>query len=146
MKNNLLMILLYVAFAALAVVFSGSKKPLTKIVEVSKADTIELILNIIKEKEGAGCCDVGDGGKAYGVYQIHKNAVKDVNKRFKTKYTHKDMFNENKARDVAKLYLKIGREYFIKKRKKEPTINEYLKMYNGGCFNGWNNRKAEKYI
>jgi hypothetical protein len=132
----------------MAIVISGSIKPqpkqLTKIVK-TEIDTMELILNLILEKEGASAKFIGDGGKSYGSYQIQENAIKDVNKRFKTKYRHKDAFNKKKSKEIAKLYLKLGREDYIRKRGIEPTINTYLRMWNGGVYNGYNNVKTLNY-
>jgi hypothetical protein len=132
----------------MAIVISGSIKPQpkqsTKIVK-TEIDTMELILNLILEKEGASAKFIGDGGKSYGSYQIQENAIKDVNKRFKTKYRHKDAFNKKKSKEIAKLYLKLGREDYIRKRGIEPTINTYLRMWNGGVYNGYNNVKTLNY-
>lgn len=132
----------------MAIVISGSIKPqpkqLTKIVK-TEIDTMELILNLILEKEGASAKFIGDGGKSYGSYQIQENAIKDVNKRFKTKYRHKDAFNKKKSKEIAKLYLKLGREDYIRKRGIEPTINTYLRMWNGGVYNGYNSVKTLNY-
>ena len=132
----------------MAIVISGSIKPqpkqLTKIVK-TEIDTMELILNLILEKEGASAKFIGDGGKSYGSYQVQENAIKDVNKRFKTKYRHKDAFNKKKSKEIAKLYLKLGREDYIRKRGIEPTINTYLRMWNGGVYNGYNNVKTLNY-
>lgn len=132
----------------MAIVISGSIKPqpkqLTKIVK-TEIDTMELILNLILEKEGASAKFIGDNGKSYGSYQIQENAIKDVNKRFKTKYRHKDAFNKKKSKEIAKLYLKLGREDYIRKRGIEPTINTYLRMWNGGVYNGYNNVKTLNY-
>jgi hypothetical protein len=132
----------------MAIVISGSIKPqpkqLTKIVK-TEIDTMELILNLILEKEGASAKFIGDGGKSYGSYQIQENAIKDVNKRYKTKYRHKDAFNKKKSKEIAKLYLKLGREDYIRKRGIEPTINTYLRMWNGGVYNGYNSVKTLNY-
>ena len=132
----------------MAIAISGSIKPkpkeLTKIVK-TEIDTMELVLNLIVEKEGASAKFIGDNGYSYGMYQIQENAIKDVNRRFKTKYRHKDAFNEKKSKEIAKLYLKLGREDYIRKRGEEPTINTYLRMWNGGVYNGYNSAKTLNY-
>ena len=147
--KNIIFVSYFSLLFGLSLIFGSSKKSEPKpkeVIKEVKIDTLELVLNIIYEKEGGKSKFIGDSGKAFGSYQIHDCAVKDVNKRFKTNFRHKDMFNDVKAREVAKLYLKIGRDYFVKNRKREPTINEYLRMHNGGCFNGFNNLKTKKYI
>jgi hypothetical protein len=87
---------------------------------------------------------IGDRGKAYGRYQVHEEAVLDVNKIYKTNYTHKDMFNPAKARDVLVKYL----AYWGKHNKKEngipPTHKNLAAMWNGGP-NGWKKEAARDY-
>jgi hypothetical protein len=148
MKEKILMIFLYASLAILAWVLSASKEPnKSKIIQVSKPiDTLELVLNIIKEREGASCHTIGDSGKAYGCYQLHHGAIKDVNSHFKTNYRHKDAFKEDTARKISKLYLMLGRSIYVEKYAKEPTINQYLMMYNGGIHNGYRNKKTLKYL
>jgi hypothetical protein len=131
-----------------SVVIGGSHEPKGKInlpkIDKSKTDTLEKILDLILIKEG-GKNIVGDSGKAYGYFQIHKCCVLDVNRHFKTSYSHFDMFDSLKARKVAKLYLLKGRELFRNKHKKEPTEKQLLRMYNGG-YNGYKNEKTLKYL
>lgn len=131
----------------LAIFLGSSKQPkeAESFCYQTPIDTMELILGIILEKEGAKSRTIGDGGKSYGRFQIQENAIKDVNTRFKTKYRHKDAFNEKKAKEIARLYLEIGRQDYIKKRGTEPTINTYLRMWNGGAYNGYNCQKTLKY-
>lgn len=126
-----------------SIVIGGSHKPNKKI-HLSKIDTLEKILDLILIKEG-GKNIVGDSGKAYGYFQIHKCCVLDVNKHFKTNYSHFDMFDSLKARKVAKLYLIKGRELFRKKHKKEPSEKQLLRIYNGGYL-GYKNPKTLKYL
>jgi len=138
----------YSMMVALSIALGSSQKPKKQVEYIcidKPIDTIELVLGLILEKEGAHSKFIGDGGKSYGAYQIQENAIKDVNKRFKTKYRHKDAFNSKKSKEIAKLYLELGRQDYIKKRGQEPSINTYLRMWNGGAYNGYNCDKTLKY-
>ena len=66
----------------------------------------ERLLNAIRQVESGGRNVTGDGGKAVGVYQLHKCVVDDVNRIYKTKYQYIDRQNEAKSRQIARLYLK----------------------------------------
>ena len=41
---------------------------------------------------------IGDGGRAFGVVQVHEIAVKEVNRRTGGNYKHEDMFNSGSGR------------------------------------------------
>jgi hypothetical protein len=76
------------------------------------------------------CYCVGDNGKAYGQYQIHKCYVDDVNRVYKTNYTHEDAFDRKKARIMVDLYLK---HYCSQKRLgRTPTFEDAARIHNGG--------------
>ena len=37
---------------------------------------------------------IGDDGKAYGILQIHRGVVRDVNRIYDKDYSHEDMFDD----------------------------------------------------
>jgi hypothetical protein len=80
---------------------------------------------------------VGDNGKALGRYQAHKEAVMDVNERFHTNYTHEDMKDPAKAKDVFIKYLQRWGNYYSKKYNKAPTYEVLARMWNGGGPSGF---------
>ncbi len=88
---------------------------------------------------------IGDNGKAYGVLQIHKVCVKDVNRVYKTNYSHKDAFIPHKAEKIALLYLKLGVKVFKKKHNKLPSDEDLIRMYNGSVYNGYKKVSTKKY-
>jgi hypothetical protein len=147
-----LFVLLYACSIALAVILSASHEkriapqikpiPETK----NKIDTMDLVLDRILILENSDTHAIGDSGRAFGCYQITKDCVADVNKRFKKRYTHQMMFNPIKAREVAEMYILIGNECYIKREKKQPTINTMLRNYNGGAYSGYKNPKTLQYI
>ncbi len=88
---------------------------------------------------------IGDKGRAYGVLQIHKICVKDVNKVYGTSFSHKDAFIPHKAENIALLYLKQGVRLFKRKYNKLPTDEEIIRMYNGSIYNGYKKRATKRY-
>lgn len=104
------------------------------------------IVDVLKEVEtNRNPKSVGDNGRAYGVLQIHKICVDDVNRFYNTNFSHDEMFNEEKAELVAVLYLKKGVELFRKKYKKHPTEKQVVRMFNGNIYNGFKKDSTLKY-
>jgi len=88
---------------------------------------------------------IGDDGKAYGILQIHKICVDDINRMYGTTFTHKDAFDINKSKIMFKLYLKAGVKRFIRKYKRHPTEEEIVRMWNGGIYQGYKINDTIKY-
>lgn len=88
---------------------------------------------------------IGDNGKAYGIAQIHKIAVDDVNRMYGTSYTHEDAFNENCAEEIFHLYISAGIERFTKIYNRPPTEGEIVRMWNGGIYKGYRIKATIKY-
>lgn len=104
------------------------------------------IIEILKEVESLNNPDaIGDNGKAYGVLQIHKIYVDEVNLRFGTSYTHQQMFNEQCAEEVFHLYMTYATKHFQKKYGKSPTEEDIVRMHNGGLYKGYRIDATKKY-
>ena len=88
---------------------------------------------------------IGDSGRAYGILQIHKICVTEVNSKFNTNFSHEDMFNEEKAELVAVLYLKIGVNVFYKKYKRHATEEDLVRGFNGGIYSGYLKDSTRRY-
>lgn len=88
---------------------------------------------------------VGDGGDSWGVLQIQKACVNDVNRYFGTNYQHKDMFNPACAEEVTILYMKMGAELYLKKYNKKPTEEVLVRNHNGGIYQGYRIKATQKY-
>jgi hypothetical protein len=88
---------------------------------------------------------IGDNGKAFGVLQIHKIYVQEVNNRFGTTYTHKEMFQENCAEEVFFLYMEFAIERFERKYKRPVAEQDVVRMHNGGAFQGHRIESTKKY-
>ena len=62
-----------------------------------------LIAALIFVESGGNPNAVGDQGRAIGVLQVHRAVVADVNRLYGTQYSHQQMTNPVKARQVAAL-------------------------------------------
>lgn len=88
---------------------------------------------------------IGDNGKAHGILQARHNAIKDVNRIFGTKYSIKDAYDVQKAKDIYRKYLShYGRQYY-KDTGKYPTEDVYWRMWNGGP-KGYLKNKTLQYV
>jgi len=118
--------------------------------QASGADipTIDRTLNAIYDVEVGGVRDkqraVGDNGNAKGIFQIWPSVIQDVNRVYKTSYTHDDMFDPKKATDVAKKYLTYYGKVYKRNTGKEPTPEIYARMWNGGP-KGYKKSATDKY-
>jgi hypothetical protein len=114
-------------------------------------DNIRKLIPAIAKQETGGIAPnkrdraIGDNGRALGRYQIHAEAVKDVNRIYKTNYTHKDMFDPVKAEDVLVKYLTFWGKFNKKHKGIEPSLKNLAAMWNGGGPSGFKNSKALNY-
>ena len=85
---------------------------------------------------------VGDGGRAIGPLQIHREILLDVNRRFGTRFTHGGMTNRTNALAVLDRYLWL---YAQPSRLGRPVSNEdRARIWNGGP-DGWRKTATEAY-
>lgn len=88
---------------------------------------------------------IGDNGRAWGIVQIHKIAVDDVNRIYGTWYDHEDAFDPVCAQEIFELYLMAGIKRFKKRYGKEPTEQDVVRMWNGGIYHGYKKRATLIY-
>lgn len=88
---------------------------------------------------------VGDGGRAYGIVQIHKICVKDINRIYGTSYTHQQAFDEETAKEMFMLYIRAGIKLYKKRFNKPPTEEEIARMWNGGIYSGYHRESTVDY-
>jgi hypothetical protein len=88
---------------------------------------------------------IGDNGKAYGVLQIHKIAVDDVNRLYGTDYTHQDAFNVVCSEEIFNLAIKAGIKRYKRIYCRSPTEGELVRMWNGGIYRGYKIDATLKY-
>ena len=111
---------------------------------LKSSNLVHLFTTISKIESSEGLFVVGDGGNAFGPLQIHKGCVNDVNNRYNTDYTHTDMFDMEKAMDVAAMYLNINAERYNNYYNHYPTIEQLARSWNGG-FGGFTNDLTLEY-
>jgi len=88
---------------------------------------------------------IGDNGDSFGVLQVQKGAVEDVNRYYGTDYKHEDMFQVECAEEVTTLYMKMGADLYRKKYNKEATVEVLVRNHNGGIYRGHRVRATIKY-
>jgi len=105
---------------------------------------IFLLPLLVHVESGGDLNAVGDNGKAKGCLQLRAIYVEDVNRIYKTKYTHDDAFDKYKAHEITFLYLMhYGKRY--EKLTGKTVTNEVLSRIHNGGPNGFKNPKTEKY-
>jgi hypothetical protein len=104
------------------------------------------IMSILKQVEtNNDPTAIGDNGTSYGILQIQRSVVSDVNRVYGTNYKHIDMFSEEASEEVFMLYLCLGKEKFLKKHKRFPTEEELVRMWNGGIYKGYTYKQTKAY-
>jgi len=111
---------------------------------------LDIVLDHLIEVENPGrdVDAVGDKHlthKAYGILQIRKPYLDDVNKIAGTSYTIKDMKDPDKARWAAKVYLNHYGDKYEGKTGNVPTLEVYARIHNGGP-NGWKKASTNDYV
>lgn len=82
---------------------------------------------------------------AYGLYQMRKPAIQDVNKFYKCNYTEKDCLNPKIAKIMAAKYLVLLKNNY---ERNNPTkkVTPYVlsRLWNGG-YNGMDKSSTKEY-
>ena len=113
-------------------------------INASNIDFDKLINILIMVESKGNNYAIGDKGKAKGCLQIWKVVVTDVNSVYKTNYKHNDAFNKEKAKIICKLYLQHYGKIYKLNTGKEPTVEIYSRIWNGGP-KGYTNKKTINY-
>ena len=104
------------------------------------------IMSILKTVETNNDVDaIGDNGTSYGILQIQRSVLSDVNRIYGTNYTHDDMFSEEASEEVFRMYLCYGKEVFLKKTCRFPNEEELVRMWNGGIYKGYTYNQTKSY-
>ncbi len=74
----------------------------------------------------------GDNGKSWGILQISKGVILDVNETFGDNYKHEDAFSRELSREICRKYIRRYSRYFKKVKGRSPTIEEIAHLWNGG--------------
>jgi len=114
-------------------------------INVSAVEVTADFLKAIETVESHGNAKaIGDNGKAYGVYQIHKSYVEDVNRISGKNFTHEDAFDKDKAKEMVEIYLTNYGKSYEKKTGKKATNEVLARIHNGGP-NGYKKDATKKY-
>lgn len=109
-------------------------------------NNLTCIVTVLKQVESLGNTQaIGDGGKAYGVLQIHKICVDDINRHYNTNYTHQDAFDEVCAEEMFNLYISMGIKLYRSKYEVDPTEEQIVRFWNGGIYSGHRRQTTIKY-
>lgn len=100
---------------------------------LEKAHRDDLVKALIKVESNGNPKAVGDGGRAYGILQIHKVMVDDANRIAKTNFTHQDMFDPAKSQKVADIILTHYDRHIRRTTGKEATAKQLAFIWNGGA-------------
>lgn len=96
---------------------------------------LEQIRETLKEVEtNSRAQAIGDNGRAYGILQIHKACIIDVNRYYGTNYKHKDAFNVKYSEEIFDLYIRMGIKLYKTKHCRDPTEKEIVQFWNFGIY------------
>jgi len=104
-----------------------------------------IIKKLIQIETGGNKNLVGDNGSALGLLQIRPGCVRDINMTYHTNFKHSDALDSLKSVVMCELYLQKGIKLYIKKHKKYPTVEQIVRMWNGGIYKGYLYASTEKY-
>ena len=99
---------------------------------IASTSVDRLIERLVRVESNGNAAAIGDGGKAFGILQIHAITVQEANRVAKTRYTHADMMNATKSREVARIVLNYYSKH-IQKTTGRPALDKELAfIWNGG--------------
>jgi hypothetical protein len=143
-------IILFTALIA-AVIYAGSKPEPEVIVKTiyimrDTCDTDSDFIRAIGQIESKNTDSaIGDGGRAFGRYQIHDVCVTGSGLKDLLNYQHKNMFDSVKAERVFWAVMGINCHVYAQKYGKYPNYGELARMWNGGP-NGYQNEATLNYL
>lgn len=95
-------------------------------------DWIALILALMMIESGGKLDAIGDNGKAIGVLQIRQECLDDFNRFQGMNYTLEDVKDPRISVAVCRTYLIKYGEKLKEREGREPTYEDYARMWNGG--------------
>ena len=118
------------------------------------AETLDETMDILKyvesehNPEALGDFRIIDGEKvptAFGILQIRKIAIDDVNRVYGTSYTHQDAFDIQKSEEIFKLYIKHWAGKVCDRDGRDATTEDIVRIWNGGP-RGYKKGSTEWYL
>lgn len=105
---------------------------MSNVCEAAVRSDIDRLIPALIEVESGGNCVYGDGGRAYGILQIHAAIIKDVNRLYGTSYVLADRADAEKSKQICRLYLSYWGKHYEKTNHKTATLELYARLWNGG--------------
>jgi hypothetical protein len=105
----------------------------------------QFINALIKVESRGNDSAVGDNGKAYGCLQIWNVVILDVNRVYKTNYTHKDAFDRVKSKEICRKYIEHWSKYYKRKTGSSITNEGRARLWNSGPKWWTKKHKTNKY-
>ena len=94
-----------------------------------KADVLAAITKVESRNNPKA---VGDHGRAYGLLQIHRELVLDINRIHHTSFTHLDAFDPIKAQQMFSLYTSYYASLYSRRTGRAVTNEVIARIWNGG--------------
>jgi len=114
--------------------------------ESGDSDLVYRIMEVLKMVESRNDHKAVSKNKAYfGILQIGRQCVREVNRLYGTTYKHKDAFVVSKSEDIFLKIIRAGVKNYRKNYKKDPTEQDIVRMWNGGIYNGFKADYTKKY-
>jgi hypothetical protein len=104
----------------------------TKAFALTGGERTKLIESLVLVESHGASGLIGDGGKAFGILQIHSEMVAEANRIAGTDFTHQDMFNPAKAREVAEIVLRHYDNHILRTTGHDASAKELAFIWNGG--------------
>ena len=92
----------------------------------------DLINALVQVESNGDTKAVGDKGNARGVLQLWAIYIEDVNRIYKTNYTHDDAWHYNNSCEITELYLTHYGKHYEKMTGKKATRKVLARIHNGG--------------
>jgi soluble lytic murein transglycosylase-like protein len=103
---------------------------------------IEFIMCIVLVESAFNPSAIGDGGKALGILQMHKEYVEDAAEHAGEDWTHSDALIPEKA--IKIFYAYMDRYCTKKELGRKPTLQDVARIHNGGP-NGYKKESTKMY-
>jgi len=138
-KSWCVLSILMVVLLLTANVFAVDEKE--SVVEKSKIHFIDALVQV---ESGGNVNAIGDGGASFGCLQIQRGVIADVNRVYKTHYSHIDAFDKRKAESICRKYLSYWGKHYEKVTNKTATLEILARIWNGGP-NGYKKAQTIAY-
>ena len=99
-------------------------------VNASELNEVREVLKFVETKHTPDA--IGDNGASWGILQIQKGVIEDVNRVYGTVYRHQDAFDIACAEEIFDLYISIWSSHLEKKEGRKATVEDIVRIWNGG--------------